>query len=67
MQDEYENKTVGIELLLCFFLGTIGAHKFYRKQFGWGIAYLFTGGLFMIGWVIDTVKLLMRFIKSRKA
>lgn len=27
-------------LLLCFFLGGFGAHKFYLGQTGWGILYL---------------------------
>jgi len=27
-------------ILWCFFLGWIGAHKFYLGQTGWGIAYL---------------------------
>jgi TM2 domain-containing membrane protein YozV len=39
--------------ILWFFLGTFGAHKFYLNKTGIGILYLFTFGLFGIGWIID--------------
>lgn len=29
-----------VALLLCFFLGGFGVHKFYLGQIGWGVAYL---------------------------
>ena len=60
-----EDATVGVELLLCFFLGALGGHKFYRKQFGMGLLYLITGGIFGIGWLIDTLKLLFKWIKTK--
>lgn len=40
-------------LLLCIFLGGLGAHKFYVGKVGMGILYLFTAGFFGIGWFID--------------
>lgn len=45
---------------LCFFLGGIGAHKFYEGHIGMGILYLFTAGLFGIGWFIDFFVLLCK-------
>ena len=42
-----------VALLLCFFLGVLGAHKFYEGKIGMGILYLFTMGLFGIGYLID--------------
>lgn len=48
-----KNKTVA--LLLCIFLGYFGAHKFYVGKVGMGILYLFTGGLFGIGWLVDII------------
>lgn len=45
------------ELLLCLFLGWAGAHKFYRKKKGWGIAYLLTLGLACAGWWGDLIQL----------
>ncbi len=49
-----------VSFFLCLFLGYIGAHKFYEGKIGGGILYLFTGGLFGIGWFIDTIALLFK-------
>lgn len=46
-----KDKTVA--LLLCIFLGFLGAHKFYEGKIGMGVLYLFTYGLFFIGWIVD--------------
>lgn len=47
-------------LLPCFFFGAIGAHKFYEGKIGMGILYFFTGGLFLIGVIVDFTRLLFR-------
>lgn len=49
-------KNKWIALLLCLF--TICGHKFYEGKIGMGVLYLFTGGLFGIGWIIDLISLL---------
>lgn len=54
----YKNKWVAFGL--CLFLGVIGAHKFYEGRIGKGILYLFTGGLFGIGWLVDLLVLLTK-------
>ncbi len=53
-----------ISFLLCLFLGIFGAHKFYDGKTGLGVLYFFTGGLFGIGWIVDTVKLLRELISK---
>lgn len=53
-------KNKWVALLLCLFLGYIGAHKFYEGKIGMGILYLFTGGLFFIGVVLDFFALLFK-------
>lgn len=49
---------------LVFFLGTLGIHKFIEGSVGMGVLYLFTFGLFGIGWLIDVVKALLLLIES---
>lgn len=47
-----------VSLLLCAFLGFFGAHKFYEGKMLSGILYMFTGGFFLIGVILDFVALL---------
>ena len=44
-----------IALLLCIFLGFFGAHRFYTGHYLIGAIYLFTIGVFGIGWIVDIV------------
>lgn len=53
-------KNKWVAFLLCFFLGFLGAHKFYEGKAGMGILYLLTCGLFGIGWFIDCIILLCK-------
>lgn len=53
-------KNKWIALGLCFFLGLLGGHKFYEGKTGLGVLYLFTGGLFGIGWLVDIIALLFK-------
>lgn len=53
-------KNKWVALLLCFFLGWCGAHKFYEEQIGTGILYLCTFGLFGIGSLINFIQLLFK-------
>ena len=48
-------KNKWISLLLCIF--TFCGHKFYERKIGMGFLYLFTAGLFGIGWIIDIISL----------
>ncbi len=47
-----------VALILAIFLGGLGIHRFYVGKIGSGILWLFTGGLFGIGWIYDIIKIL---------
>ena len=55
-----KSKNKWVALFLCLFLGCYGAHKFYEGRIGMGILYLFTAGLFCIGWIVDCIRLLTK-------
>lgn len=57
--DNYPYKSKVVALLLCFFLGGLGIHRFYVGKIGTGLIWLVTGGLFLIGWVIDFISILI--------
>lgn len=58
----YEKKKCDkwIALLLCIFLGFLGAHKFYEGKIGLGIVYIFTFGFCGIGLFIDFLVIIFR-------
>ena len=42
-------------LVLCIFFGLFGVHHFYVRRTGMGLLYLFTAGLFGMGWLVDVI------------
>lgn len=52
------DKKKWVAFWLCFFLGFVGAHRFYVGKIGSGILYIFTCGLFGIGLIVDLIKIL---------
>ena len=52
-------------LLLTSFLGWMGAHRLYRKQYGIGLLYLLTIGLFCIGWIVDICIAIKLYIECK--
>ncbi len=53
-------KNKWVALLLWFFLGVVGGHKFYEGKIAMGIIYIFTGGFFGIGLFFDFWALLFK-------
>lgn len=52
--------------LVTLFLGPFGIHKFMQKKYGLGFLYLFTGGLFGIGWLIDIIVAFKNLFTSKE-
>jgi TM2 domain-containing membrane protein YozV len=42
-----------IAWILLVYLGYFGIHRFYMRKWFTGVLWLFTGGLFTIGWLYD--------------
>lgn len=65
-EDNNSRPVTKTELVLAWFLGYFGAHKFYRKKYGMGVLYIFTFGLFVIGWVGDAISLTLQYFSGKK-
>lgn len=52
------NMSKELELIITIFGGAIGLHKFLKGDIKMGLIYLFTGGLFGIGVIMDVINLL---------
>ena len=57
-------KSQFIKLLICFFVGYLGIHKFMERKTFLGLLYLFTFGLFGIGYFFDCAVYTFVFIGS---
>lgn len=53
-------------LLLCIFLGVVGAHRFYVGKIGTGILWLLTGGLFGVGLLFDLYKVITSSFEDKE-
>lgn len=49
--------------LITVFFGFLGVHKFMQRKIGVGFLYLFTMGLFGIGWMYDSVVSIIKCVK----
>ena len=56
---EISEKKRLVALLLCFFLGGIGVHRFYVGKVGTGIAMIFTLGGLGIWTLIDFIMIIV--------
>ena len=51
-------KSKAVALILCIFLGVVGAHRYYVGKIGTGVLWTFTAGCFGIGWIVDIFTIL---------
>jgi len=52
-------------LLLCAVGGYFGLHRFMVGRWKTGLLWLFTAGLFMIGWIVDLVVIAIGRFKDK--
>ena len=55
-------KSLLIRLIICIVAGYFGVHKFLEGRIFSGIVYIFTGGLFGIGIVVDVIRYILEII-----
>jgi len=65
IRENVSPKSRTIALLLCIFLGYFGGHQFYAGRKTMGIIYIFTIGLFTIGWLIDLIMIIFGNYKDK--
>lgn len=58
-----EAKHAIIDFVGTLFIGEFGFHQFYNGHIGMGILYIFTGGLFGIGYVFSIIVTLVNFVE----
>lgn len=62
---EPSNKSLVVAIVLWFFFGLLGIHRFYLGHIVMGFLYLFTAGLCGIGWLIDGVLFFLGKLKPK--
>ena len=59
VQTATDQKSWLVALLLCFFLGVLGVHRFYVGKIGTGILMILTLGGLGIWWAIDFIMIVV--------
>jgi TM2 domain-containing membrane protein YozV len=66
MMAEGSEKKRLVALLLCFFLGTIGIHRFYVGKVGTGVLMILTAGGMGIWTLIDFIMIIVGSFKDKE-
>ncbi len=65
-QDSVKGNTNEKDYVVLTILGGIfGIHKFAKREYGKGLLYLFTAGLFFVGWIYDSIVEVKRHPESK--
>jgi len=55
-----------IAILLCWFLGVFGAHRFYTGKIGTGVIWVFTFGCLYVGVIVDLILIASGSFKDKE-
>ena len=66
MEEQQSPKSYVAAVLLCFFLGTLGIHRFYVGKIGTGILMILTLGGFGIWQIIDFVIIVVGHFRDKQ-
>lgn len=61
---EISNKSRLVAFLLCYIFGMFGAHRFYVGKKVTAVLYILTFGLFGVGLLIDTLRIILGKFKD---
>lgn len=54
---KYSHKSMISTVVICMLFGHVGFHRFANGKIGTGFLYMFSLGLFGIGWIYDFIKI----------
>ncbi|MEY9980187.1 TM2 domain-containing protein [Lysinibacillus sp. RC79] len=66
MQQQTSEKNYIVMILLCFFLGSLGIHRFYAGKIGTGILMIITLGGLGIWTLIDFIMIIIGKFKDKE-
>lgn len=66
MQQQTSEKNYIVMILLCFFLGSLGIHRFYVGKIGTGILMIITLGGLGIWALIDFIMIILGKFKDKE-
>lgn len=66
MSKEISDKKRLPALLLCFFFGVFGVHRFYVGKVGTGVLWFFTLGIVGFGALIDFILIIVGSFKDKQ-
>jgi len=66
MQKQTSEKNYVVMILLCFFLGSLGIHRFYAGKIGTGILMIITLGGLGIWTLIDLIMIIIGNFKDKE-
>lgn len=60
------SKNKWIALILCYFVGVWGIHRFYVGKTGTGILYILTLSFCGLGWLLDMISIVRGTFKDKQ-